>query len=218
MKNYLLPLLSLLVLGMILVACGGSSDIPVAPDAKVLFKDDFSNTEGGWDQVQDEGEAVIGYVNQAYQMKVIKANSDFWAKPEGQSFSDVRVEVKATKITGSTDNNDFGVICRYKNPSNFYYFIISSDGYYGIQKMKNGSLQWIDMDEMVPSDVINLGDAENQIRADCVGNELTLYINGQKIIKVTDSTFSEGNVGLIAGTFDEGYTEILFDDFKVLKP
>ena len=30
------------------------------------------------------------------------------------------------------DDNDFGIICRYIDDNQFYYAIISSDGYYGI--------------------------------------------------------------------------------------
>lgn len=207
-----------MMLALTILACGSSSDIPVVKDNQILYQDDFSDPNSGWDQVDQAGEASTGYSGEAYKIKVITTNMDVWANPDGQSFTDVRVDVKTTKVTGSTDNNDFGLICRYKNASNFYFFIISSDGYYGIGKVKDGDQVLLGMDNMLPSDQINLGDTDNQLRADCIGKELTLFVNGHQIYQIKDKDFSEGNVGLIAGTFDESYTEIMFDDFKVQKP
>jgi hypothetical protein len=168
--------------------------------------------------VNVEGEGITDYADNNYEIRVDTANTDVWANPEGQSFTDVRVEVKAQKVTGGTDNNDFGVVCRYKDESNFYFFIISSDGYYGIGKVKDGTQELIGMDSMLPSDKINLSDATNEIRGDCIGSTLTLYVNGQQVDSQTDTDFTDGNVGLIAGTFEETYTDILFDDFVVRKP
>lgn len=206
------------VLALAILACGGGGDAPSAQNDNILFQDDFSNKDGNWDQVNVEGEGITDYTNDGYQIRVETANMDVWANPEGQTFTDVRVEVQAQKVTGGIDNNDYGVICRYKDESNFYFFIISSDGYYGIGKVKDGNQELIGMENMLPSDVINQGDATNDIRGDCVGNTLTLYINSQQIDSQTDSDFTEGNIGLMAGTFDETPTDILFDNFKVLKP
>ena len=47
------------------------------------------------------------------------------------------VGVDASKL-GGPDDNSFGVICRYRDAENFYAFLVSSDGYYGIIKVKDG--------------------------------------------------------------------------------
>lgn len=206
------------ILALSILACGGGGDAPEAQDANILFQDDFSNKDGEWDQVNVDGEGITDYSNDAYQIKVETANTDVWANPDGQSFTNVRVEVSAQKVAGGTDNNDFGVICRYKDESNFYFFIISSDGYYGIGKVIGGAQELIGMDSMLPSDAIIGGDATNTIRGDCIGDTLTLFVNGEQVDSQTDADLKEGNVGLMAGTFDETYTEILFDDFVVRKP
>jgi len=207
------------VLALAILACGGGGDAPDAQDSNILFQDDFSNKSGNWDEVNAE-DGVTNYANDAYQIRVNTTQLDVWANPEGQSFTDVRIEVQATKQAGSTDNNDFGLICRYQDESNYYYFIISSDGYYGIGKVKDGVQNLIDMadNNMLPTDTITVGDATNTIRADCVGSTLTLYVNGQQVDSKTDTDFTEGNVGLMAGTFEEVYTDILFDNFKALEP
>jgi hypothetical protein len=71
---------------------------------------------------------------------------------------------------------------------------------------------------MPPSDAINQGAATNHIRADCVGSTLTLYANGTQIDQQTDTDFSTGDVGLLAGTYTQTGTDILFDNFVVMKP
>jgi hypothetical protein len=132
-------------------------------------------------------------------------------------FSNVSIEVDTTK-NGGPDDNDFGVICRYQGADQFYYAIISSDGYYGITKVTSQSSDLIGATELLPSDAINQGSASNNIRFDCNGDVLTLFVNGQQVDQQTDSEYTSGNVGLIAGTYDTAGTDILFDNFSVYQP
>jgi hypothetical protein len=43
-------------------------------------------------------------------------------------------------------------------------------------------------------------------------------VNGELVADVRDDTFASGDVGLIAGTYEEGGVEIHFDDFFVHEP
>ena len=226
-----IPLRLLLVLGIMTLAAlacevGALADLnPARPPAAegqgtdqpdtLLFQDDFSSPISGWDRVS-EPDGVTDYVNGVYRIFVNAANTDVWANPDLQ-FMDVRVEVVATKVGGS-DNNDFGVLCRVTDEGNFYFFLISSDGYYGIGKMSAGRQILIGMEAMPPSEKIQKGGGPNHIRADCIGNKLTLYVNGEMIHEVQDDEYIAGDVGLIAGAYDTPGTDIYFDDFTVLKP
>lgn len=219
MKSRLILFLSALFLASL--ACQAAitnSNTPTeAPDlsSNVLFQDDFSNSSSGWDRV-DEAGGLTDYADGVYRMVVNEENSDIWANP-GLNFNDVHIEVDATKV-GGDDNNDFGLICRYMDTENFYFMIISSDGYYGIGKVVAGDQQLIGSDSMPPSNEINQGNAANHLRADCVGNKLALYVNGELLAEHEDSQFSSGDVGLMAGSFDVAGTEIHFDNFVVLQP
>ena len=142
---------------------------------------------------------------------------DSWANPDSNVFSDVSIEVDATKNSGP-DDNDFGVICRYQAVDQFYYAVISSDGFYGITKVSTDTTNLLGATELQPSDAINQGTASNHIRFDCQGDVLTLYVNGQQVDQQTDSEYTSGNVGLIAGTYDTPGTDILFDNFSVYQP
>jgi len=197
------------------LSSGDSGDSGDTTDANILFQDDFSSSTSGWDEVRDE-QGMTDYDQGGYRIQVQQSNFDYWANP-GLSFTDVSVTVKATKI-GGPDDNDFGILCRYQDVSNFYLLIASSDGFWGLGKVVNGDQELIGMSSMEATDAINQSNPSQTLRADCVGSTLTFYINGQQVGSVQDSTFSSGDVGLIAGTFDVAGTDILFDDFVVRKP
>jgi hypothetical protein len=184
-------------------------------DSGVLFRDDFSDTNSGWDHYSDT-DGTTDYENGVYRINVNVTQQDYWANP-GKNFTDVRVEVDATKV-GGPDDNDIGLLCRYKSVDDFYFFIVTSDGYYGIGKTVGGEMQMIGQESMDTSEEINLGLDTNHIRADCIGSQLSLYVNGTLLTTVTDSDFASGDVGLMAGTYDTAGTDIHFDNFVVYDP
>jgi hypothetical protein len=205
--------LIVIILALASLACFGSSSTPTS---NVLFSDDFSNTDKKWDQITDSSRTT-DYYNNAYRIVINDTNSDTWSNPSNESFTDVHIEVDATK-NGGPDDNDFGIICRYTNVDQFYYGVISSDGYYAIMKMSSGTGNPIGHDSMLQSDLITQGASTNHIRFDCIGSTLTLYVNGTQVDQQTDTDYTTGNVGLIAGTFTTAGADILFDNFFVYKP
>ncbi len=81
---------------------------------------------------------------------------------------------------------------------------------------KNNEKIWLSGEKLLPSDAILQGAATNRIRADCAGSTLTLYANETEIVSVTDSSFTGGNVGLIAKAYATPGVDILFDNFIVM--
>ena len=217
-KVYFLTILSVLVLAIMACSLGNSgsgSDSDAPLPANILFQDDFSDTNSGWDQVT-VSEGLTDYVDGKYRIYVNTDNMDIWSNP-GLDIADSVIEVEATKVSGS-DDNDLGIICRYQDANNFYFFIVSSDGFYGIAKVIEGDQVLLGAENMDYSEFIQQGNATNKLRADCVGQNLTLYVNGEKLMDATDNSYASGDVGLIAGTFDETGTDIYFDNFVVRKP
>jgi hypothetical protein len=182
---------------------------------RTLFRDDFSRSNSGWNRVTaPKGES--NYADGMYRIFVNDANIDIWSLA-GRELADVRIEVDAYKVGGDR-NNRFGVICRAVTPSSFYTLVISSDGYYGIGLIDGQTYRLIGMDALQPTDAINQGSALNHIRADCVGDTLTLYVNGVKLAQVHDAALTSGDVGLVAGSYDLPGVDIRFDDFIVSQP
>jgi len=190
-----------------------------APTGNILFQDDFSDTNSGWDRSNwDSG--ITDYNNGTYQMLVKVPSFDIWANPGRNFVGDVRVEADATKVAGEFDD-DYGLICRYSGePSapNYYYFIVSSDGFAVIGKVTAGQSTYISSEKMEASDAIRQGMATNHLQADCIGSTLTFFVNGQQVASVNDTSFSSGDVGFIAGTFEISSAEFSFDNLVVTKP
>jgi hypothetical protein len=182
---------------------------------KILFQDDFTDPSSGWNRVTTT-KGQTDYADGVYRIFVNEPNLDIWSMP-GRKFTDVHIEVDALKVGGERDNR-FGIICRAVSVDSFYTFIVSSDGYYGIGKIKGQDYHLIGMDALQPSKAIRLGTALNRLRADCVGDRLTLYVNGEKLAEVQDAEFASGDVGLIAGTYQSAGTDIRFDNFIVTQP
>jgi hypothetical protein len=201
-------LFAIFVLAGLISSCAKSSN--------VLLYDDFSNIENNWDRVSNN-DVTTDYYDNSYRILVNLANYDAWANPDSLSFTDVQVEVDATKNAGP-DENDFGIICRYTDKGSYYYGWISSDGFYGIFKKSTDGGRELGLGGEQFSDKILTGVATNHIRFDCVGSTLTLYANGTMIDQQTDTSYTTGNVGLIAGTYVEVGTDILFDNFYVYNP
>jgi len=188
------------------------------PSGTVLFHDDFSNPSSGWDQTT-VSDGSTDYANGGYRILVNTTSLSMWANP-GQSLpNDVRIEVDATKSSGP-DANGFGVICRYADKDNFYKFIVTSDGYAGISKISSGNVIVLSSPDGKLQTVnnINKGAASNHIRADCIGSNLTLYVNGNQVATATDSSITGSDTGLFAQTYDTGGVDILFHDFNVTVP
>ncbi len=207
-------LMMMVVLVLASLACLSTGTQTPASD--VLFSDNFTDTSKKWDQV-NEATRSTGYYNGAYRITVNGINSDVWANPAKQNFTDTHSEVDATK-NGGPDDNDLGIVCRYTAVDKFYYGVISSDGYYGIMKMTANGGTPVGGDKMGQTDLVTKGTATNHIRFDCVGSTLTLCVNDTQVDQQTDSDYTAGNVGLIAGTFSTAGTDILFDNFVVYKP
>jgi hypothetical protein len=211
------------LIGVLLLLAACNPETPVAETSTVaspgstLFSDDFSSSANAssWG-LWNGGGAVVEYHSGGFRILVQESQYDFWSVP-GRNFTNVEVETNAVKI-GGPDDNDFGIICRYVNKDNFYMLVISSDGYYGIAKIKNGQYSILGTDRLQYSSAIAQGQAANTIRADCVGSALRLYANGIRLTEVNDADFETGDVGLIAGAYSTPGVDILFDNFIVREP
>ncbi len=110
------------------------------------------------------------------------------------------------------------MICRYQDEENFYFFIIGSDQSFGIGIVKDGVQDLLSEKPMGYHQAVQEGNTNNHIQASCVDSQLILSVNGEKLVEVNDSSFDSGDVGLMAGTFDEPGTDIHFDNFVVKEP
>lgn len=215
--RHLVTFLSLIILTS---ACSMSDlakvfgEYPTNP-GDLLFQDGFTDPSSGWDRVRTP-EGMTDYDQDRYRIIVDATNADYWSNP-GLYFKDVRIELDAGKVSGS-DDNDYGVLCRYQDTENFYFLIISSDGYYGIGIVEQGEQRLLHPPQMYHSDFIHTGTSPNHILAICDGDRLTLAVNGEFLGEAVDNTFQDGDIGLIVGSFETPGVDIWFDNLTVSNP
>lgn len=208
------------VLSLLMVSCSLFNSGPESCQGSgTLFQDDFSGERNcGW-ALYNQGGAVAEIRDGFLRMSTSQAGKIWWTNP-GKNFDNVIITVQARQISGP-NNNAYGLICRYQNEQNFYIFLISGDGYYNIGKYQSGSDQIIyltDNGQFQPSEYINQGVATNQIRASCIGNQLSLSVNGLPLYTTTDPTFVTGDIGLGVSTLEVGTAVVQFDDIRVVAP
>jgi len=179
----------------------------------VLYEEQFEDNTTGWARIANDN-GIMDYDGGGYRILVRQPRLNIWSTSE-QNFGDVRVEADVIRLNGP-DENRMGLLCRYRD-GDYYFFMISNDGYYGIGKFIGGMTLLLGQSEMQTSDAIQAG-TMNHLRADCIGDKLTFYINFTEVASATDSDFPSGDVGVLAGAFSEPGVDVLFDNFVVLQP
>ena len=183
------------------------------PSGDVLFQDDFSDPNSGWEEVEFEN-GEVGYRDGYYFAETDLEAGMVWGTAN-QSFSDLVLEVDATQVAApANDKNGYGIMCRIQPNDAGYLMRISGDGYYAIHRIDEG--EFVTLVDWTSSPAINQGNATNRIRAVCDGPIIALFVNGEFLAETTDTTYTSGDIGLAATTFEENQrTEIHFDDVVV---
>jgi len=194
---------------------GGDEEIvtPSTTTSNIIFSDDFSSVQWG---TGTDADSSVEYANDALQMIVYTSNYFVWSTPDDQTYQDVHIEV--TVLNNGTDSTTaFGFMCNMQsNDDDFYYFAITPAGEYAIAKAIAGEtdLFLTNNDQWASSERIATDAASYRVGADCGNGRLTLYVDGQLIASVTDSSYTSGGVGLLAWSGEEAsVTNVSFDDF-----
>lgn len=182
----------------------------------VLFEDSFDRQNSGW-ETGEFYEGIVTYGSGDYVVVSHGGGNMMWGRLTKRSFKDVAVEVQATVLVPPPNNNNsFGIGCRIQPNNDGYYLRVSSDGFYAITRIVDGTpanlVGW------TASPAIRQGAATNLLQATCEGGTLSLAVNGQPLTSATDATFESGDVTLTATSFEAAGTEIHFDNFVARRP
>lgn len=184
---------------------------------KIFLEDDFSQDDVTWGTLS-ETENIIEYDGEALRMRLFTDNWFVWSTPNSETYKNIHVEVTAVNNDGAP-NTAFGILCNHQAEDESYYYLgFTSSGEYTIGKSAEGQTDVFltNNDEWGKSDLITRQADSYRVGADCGNGILTLYVNGQVIDSVSDSTYAGGGVGLfIWSGFEADSADITFDDFIV---
>jgi hypothetical protein len=116
------------------------------------------------------------------------------------------------------NNNNISLVCRMSEDGNTWYeFSVASNGLWYLYAYDNGGYQTIDNGGTT---AINQGKDFNEYRMECVGNEITMYINGTEVKTVEDTTYSftEGRVGFNISSLNVLPVTVNMNWFDIAQP
>lgn len=182
-----------------------------------IYQDDFEDPDSGWD-IYNYGDTLALYQDGEYRLGIFREDYVAWGNPEaGQDLADFEIEVDARAMEGPLDNN-LGILVRYQDDDEgFYWFQISSDGFFAVDRLEGD--RWVGIADWQESDAIRQGlGVTNQLRVVCTGDQFTFYANDTWLAAVTDDSLASGSIGLAAGTFGEPGVVVHFDNVQVYRP
>ncbi|HEX2622220.1 MAG TPA: hypothetical protein VHL11_18810 [Phototrophicaceae bacterium] len=246
MRRWLLPFILAVLLASVFqlsrVSAGWQFIVPNTAEAdQVLYATGFDAVSDEWEEA-DDGQRVAQTHDGMMQLTLDNPNDSVYA-PLRWYFGDFDLQVEAT-VTGGVENNGFGVIFRQTDRKNYYYFLISADGYYQLVRVLNGTART--MSNWIPSPAIETGImAKNQIRVVGQGDQFAFYVNNQRLAVCipdnpeaestydefaeeckagqmleifTDTALTYGHPGVIAISLNDPDVEVAFDNLIVTGP
>lgn len=204
--RFCLLLAAVAVLGVAGCQNAGSSSLP--------FVETFDEP-GDWGTGED-AYSIGAVVNGVYDFKVLENDISRWASA-GQNFGDGIYEVEATPVEGPLDNG-FGLLFRADAAKgDFYLFKVSADGYVWIGRYRDGAEETTIIGEhWFESPAVLRGlNATNRLKVQAEAGNLIFFVNEQEVGRVTDNTFSTGDVGILVQTLGGAGVRVLFDNLSV---
>jgi len=205
-------LMTIAALVMVSLACSALS----ALGSGSLLNDNFEG-EHTWGTGTD-ADSSVEYSDGGLRVKIFKENYFVWSTPNDQDYENVHIEMKVIN-NGTDPTTAFGILCDQQTVSDsFYYLVMTPAGEYAIARaaLAAKDVFLTNNDQWASSDAIAHNKDSYQVGADCGNGTLTLYVDGQQIASVTDSTYTKGNVGGLAWSGENVASgDVTFDDFVV---
>ena len=190
-----------------------ASAASINPKGNVLFQDDFErgNYEGWaanggtWAVEDDVGNKVLRQKHTSNEAYIFAGDN---------SWTDYSIEAKIRLDDGGAFP---GILARVQDTNNFYYFQINKNARgLVLDKKVNGSFT-----RLAEADLYVRGNTWYTLKLVLEGNIITAYLDGKKVMRVVDNTFSRGRIGFrtrwgVVSIDDVIVTDerILYDNFE----
>ena len=172
----------------------------------------FESDADAW--LQSSGENWSTAIrNGIYEMRVTMPNVEITSSRTWLKQAEVRLDAEIGFIAG---DGYAGFNCREGAGSSSYYTLfITSDGQYGLGHTLNLKQNFL---ILAPHPAIRIGQ-DNQVRAECRGNTITLWVNGTQVAREEVEALGPGFAGMMVGTrYGDEQVMVHFDNFQVWGP
>ena len=175
-----------------------------------LLGDDFGDPGSGW-PTGNNPVVTYQYLDGEYRVLVKSPSSTAWMPSPLAAPADYEVEV--TMRFASTVGGNGGLIVDAVDAGHHYYFALTNDGDYSLQRLSGSTTFLIDW---TAAPAFNPYPQANRIRLVRDGSVIKLYLNGEFLAMTADSSYYGGApVGVRAATTGSPNVDVRFDDFEV---
>jgi len=132
--------------------------------------------------------------------------------PSAGSLTNFYLTVEGRQLTDTT-MAEYGVMFRWVDKDNHYYFAINRFGTYSVAMTKKG--KWSQLIQWTKSDAIKINEF-NRLSVSGQGSHFTFYINDKFVGETDDNSLPRGNACLITIVYQkDAQVEFEFDNFEL---
>ncbi|MFN2151622.1 MAG: hypothetical protein ACK2T5_08505, partial [Anaerolineales bacterium] len=148
----------------------------------ILLEEDFNDDDPYAPWMKKKGSNwATGIAKKMYFMSVYGPKIEITSARTWLKLDEVRIEAD---ITHNNGNGYYGFHCRETPGGTYYTIFITTDGYYGFGQFNNDKTQFLRYAPLPKQDPPIDPKGTNHIRADCRGDALTLYVNGEAVDRI----------------------------------
>jgi hypothetical protein len=195
---------------LIPISISTSTSMPT-PVPVVLYSDDFSNIQSGWDQSDSQG---IRWMYSGGQYVL----SDAWGWLHNcaqRNLTDAVLTVDVIHVSGDAGLTGAIINWRYHDDIGYYSLRLFGDGYLTIEKVSMTGAGYQKLNDRIFNAAINTNQNINHIAISFKGENSTIYINGKYVTSIKDSSFTTGDFCLGAFASKTSPVEVSFDNLVV---
>ncbi|MDO8542235.1 MAG: hypothetical protein Q7S40_17485 [Opitutaceae bacterium] len=184
-----------LLRAMTTVACTGALPVSAAnrtSEGSTLYAADFAKDEKAWTVVSGTFKAENG----VYRSRSLGPDMPLSRAIAGNmTWKNYSVETRLKLAEWAPPvGADFGIIARYQDPGNYYIFLYKRDSKtMVIERKREGKLLVL---KEAPFDL--QPGKWHHFQANLAGRDLSVAIDGKKLVQISDDNFSQGGAGLLA--------------------
>ena len=185
---------------------------PYASGGTLVMIDPLTDNSRGFAWAQ--GTAADGactFTTGGYQVNSAKTQTYYYCAATSGTYSNFTFEVQAQITKGDCA----GLIFRADtNTGKLYLFEICADGSYNLYIYRNSSGDASLLANASSPSIKSGLNQSNVLAITAQGSTLTLYVNKQKITSVTNNVYSQGQVGVVADSFNNA-TGVVFSNARL---
>ena len=195
------------------------------------YREDFDkDISGDWGLKVVSGlEKQVSWTmeNSRFRVKIpaVANDTNFIFLNTDKNYEDIVVQAEVEYLQSS--DSFVSVICRASDEG-WYEFRINGQAYYQVMKFdtyrqSQGENAYTNLEVQLRNPLINTGKATNQFAISCVGDQITVFLNGEQVFKdgrpmvLEDSDYQEGAIGFGISS-DGSSADVSFNWVEALKP